>query len=148
MSELSLWRKQEFDRMRQEIDLLFKQFRRGFGLPHGFLGETGMFSTSLSETEDSLVLRAEFPGVTAENIQLSVTDDMLRIEVKTSEDSVDQGANFQNIVKQTRSFSRSISFPCRVVVDDVKATFQNNILEIKLPKCRPEAARGIAIEVK
>ena len=93
-------------------------------------------------------MKTELPGVQAGNIQLSVTDDRLSMAVKSSEDSVGQGANFQNIVKRTRSFSKSIALPCRIVVEDVKATYQDNILKIELRKCRPKEARGITIEVK
>jgi len=52
------------------------------------------------------------------------------------------------ISKSTRSFSKSITLPCRIVVEDVKATYQDNILKIELRKCRPKEARGITIEVK
>ena len=148
MIELTIWKKEELDKLRKDLDSRFSRFRRGFGVPRAFLERTEKFATSLSETEDYLVLKAELPGVQAENIQLSVTDDTLSMAVKSSEDSVEQGANFQNIVKRTRAFSRSIALPCRIVAEEVKATYQDNILEIKLRKCRPQEARGVTIEVK
>ena len=148
MTELTLWKKGELDKLRKDLDSRFNRFRRGFGVPRAFLERSEMFATSLSETEDNLVLKTELSGVQAENIQLSVTDDRLKMAVKSSEDSVEQGANLQTIVKRTRSFSKSIVLPCRIVVEEVKATYQNNILIIELPKCRPKEARGITIEVK
>ena len=148
MIELTIWKKEELDKLRKDLDSRFSKFRRGFGVPRAFLERTEKFATSLAETEDYLVLKAELPGVQAENIQLSVTDDTLSMAVKSSEDSVEQGANFQNIIKRTRSFSRSIALPCRIVAEDVKATYQDSILEIKLRKCRPQEARGVTIEVK
>jgi len=72
----------------------------------------------------------------------------LSMAIKSSEESVEQDAGFQNFVKRTRSFSKSITLPCRIVVEDVKATYQENILKIELRKCRPKEARGITIEVK
>jgi HSP20 family protein len=148
MTELSIWQKEELDKLRKDLDSRFSRFRRGFGVPRALMERTEMFRTFLSETEDHLVLKTELPGVQAENIQLSVTDDRLNIKVESSDDSVGQGANFHNIVKTTRSFSKSIVLPCRIVVEDVKATYQGNILKIELPKCRPKEARGITIEVK
>ena len=148
MTELTLWKKEELDKLRKDLDSMFRRFRRGFGVPRAFLEGTDMFATSLLETEDSIILKTELPGVTAENIQLSVTDDRLNLAVKTSQDALEQGANFQNIIKRQSSFSRSISLPCRIVVEEVNATFQDNILEIKLRKCRPKEARGITIDVK
>ena len=148
MTELTLWKKEELDKLRKDLDSRFSRFRRGFGVPRAFLERSEMFATSLSETEDYLVLKAELPGVQAENIQLSVTDDRLRMAVKSSEDSVEQAANLQTIVKRTRSFSKSIVLPCRIVIEEVKATYQDNILKIELRKCRPKEARAITIEVK
>jgi HSP20 family protein len=148
MTELSIWKKEELEKLRKDLDSRFSRFRRGFGVPRALMERTEMFRTSLSETEDHLILRTELPGVKAENIQLSVTDDRLNMAVESSEDSFGQGANFQNFVKRRRSFSKSIVLPCRIVVEDVKATYQNNILKIELRKCRPKEARGITIEVK
>ena len=147
MTELSIWKKGELDKLKKDIDSRFSRFRRGFGVPRAFLERTEMFATSLSETEDYLVLKTELPGVQADNIQLSVNEDTLSMAVKSSEDSVKQGANFQNFIKRTHSFSKSITLPCRIVVEDVKATYQDNILQIELRKCRPKEARRITIKV-
>ena len=148
MTELTLWKKEELDKLKKDIDSRFSRFRRGFGVPRAFLERTEMFATSLTDTGDYLVLKIELPGVQADNIQLSVNEDTLSMAVKSSEESVEQDAGFQNFVKRTRSFSKSITLPCRIVVEDVKATYQENILKIELRKCRPKEARGITIEVK
>ena len=128
MTELTLWKKEELDKLRKDLDFRFSRFRRGFGVPRAFLERAEMFATSLSETKDFLIIEAELPGVRAENIQLSVTDDKLSLTVKSSEDSVEKDANLQTIVKRTRSFSKSIVLPCRIVVEEVKATYRDNIL--------------------
>ena len=148
MTELNLWKKEELDKLKKDIDSRFSRFRRGFGVPRAFLERTEMFATSLTDTGDYLVLKTELPGVQADNIQLSVNEDTLSMAVKSSEESVEQDAGFQNFVKRTRSFSKSITLPCRIVVEDVKATYRENILKIELRKCRPKEARGITIEVK
>ena len=148
MTELTLWKKEELDKLKKDIDSRFSRFRRGFGLPRAFLERTEMFATSLTDTGDYLVLKTELPGVQADNIQLSVNEDTVSMAVKSSEESVEQDAGFQNFVKRTRSFSKSITLPCRIVVEDVKATYQENILKIELRKCRPKEARGLTIEVQ
>ena len=66
MTELSIWKKEELDRLRKDLNSRFSRFRRGFGVPRAFLEGTEMFATSLSETEDYLVLKTELPGVQAE----------------------------------------------------------------------------------
>jgi HSP20 family protein len=148
MSELTLWKKQELDRLRKDLDSLFIRFRRGFGVPRTFVKGVDMLATELSETGDFLVLTARIPGVRPENIKISVTDDTLRLTAESSEDVVEEGANFHKIIKSDRSFSRTISLPCRIVTEDVKATYKDNVLKIELPKCRPKQARGVNVEVE
>ena len=148
MTELTLWRKQEFDRMRREMDVLFRRFRREFGVPRSLLESTEAFSINLSETENTVTLKAELPGIKPEDIGISVTDEALTLKAQIREDTVEKGENFKRVAKKSQSFLRKISFPCRIVTDDVKATFKDGVLEIVLPKCKPAAARGVHIELK
>ena len=147
MTELTIWKKEELNKLRKDLDLLFRRFRHGFGVPRTLLQGAGRFTTTLSETDEYLILKAELPEVRMDDIQLSVTENALRLEVKSRRESVEQDSDFASIVKQRHSFSRSIALPCRIVTDDVKATYRDNILEVKLRKSRPAQARGITIEV-
>lgn len=147
MSELTLWKKQELDNLRQDLDILFRQFRRGFGIPRSFFEGPAMPATRLSETEDRLIFSAELPNIKPENIHLSVTDDTLSLKVESVEDVVQQDGSAEKIKKHTYSFSRSIALPCRIVSEEVKATYKDNVLTIELPKCKPKAARGVNIEI-
>ena len=148
MSELILWKKQELDKLRKDMDLLFRRFRRGFGLPRTLFEAVESFSTGLTESEDMLVLSTDLPGIKPEDIEISVTDDTLNLKAETREDSVDQEKNFQSIEKNSRSFSRSISLPCRIIAEEVKATYKDNTLRIELPKCKPKKVRGIIVDMK
>lgn len=148
MSKLSLWRKQEFDRMRQEMDLLFRRFRREFGVPRFLLESTETFSMKLSATENTVTLKAELPGIKPEDIDIAVTDEALTLKVQTSDDMVAKDDISERVTKRSQSFSRTISLPCRVVTADVKATFKDGVLEVVLPKCKPPEARGVTIELK
>lgn len=114
MSELILWKKQGLDKLRKDLDLLFRRFRRGFGVPRTLLEAAESFSTEFSETEEMLVLSTDLPGIKPEDIEISVTEDTLNLKAEAIEDSVATEENFQKIEKRYRSFSRSISLPCRL----------------------------------
>ena len=146
MSELTLWKKQELDKLRKDLDLQFRRFRRGFGVPRTLLEAAESFSTEFSETEDTLVLSTDLPGIKPEDIEISVTEDTLNLKAETREDSVDREENYQRVEKRSRSFSRSISLPCRIIAEEVKATFKDNILRIEFPKCKPKKARGVVVD--
>ena len=146
MSELTLWKKQELDKLRKDMDHLFRRFRRGFGIPRTLLDAAESFSTEFSESANMLVLSTILPGIKPEDIEISVTDDTLNLKAETREDSVDQDKNFQSIEKSSRSFSRSISLPCRIIAEEVKATYKDNTLRIELPKCKPKKVRGVIVD--
>ena len=148
MSELTLWKKQELDKLRKDMDLLFRRFRRGFGLPRTLFEAVESLSTGLTESEDMLVLSTDLPGINPEDIEISVTEDTLNLKAETREESVDQDKNFQSIEKSSRSFSRSISLPCRIIAEEVKATYKDNTLRIELPKCKPKKVRGVIVDMK
>lgn len=146
MSELTLWKKQELDKLRKDMDLLFRRFRRGFGVPRTLFEAVESFSTGLTESEDMLVLSTDLPGIKPEDIEISVTEDTLNLKAETREDSVEQEKNFQRIERSARSISRSISLPCRIIAEEVKATYKDNVLRIELPKCKPKKARGVIVD--
>jgi HSP20 family protein len=146
MSELTLWKKQELDKLRKDMDLLFRRFRRGFGVPRMLFEAVESFSTGLTESEDMLVLSTDLPGIKPEDIKISVTEDTLNLKAEAKEDFVDSEENFQKIEKRSRSFSRSISLPCRIIAEEVKATYKDEILKIELPKCKPKKARGVLVD--
>ena len=148
MTDLNLWRKQEFDRMRRDIELIFRRFRRGFGVPRSLLEPAESFAIDISQTETTVTIRTELPDMNPEDIRVSVTDDSLMLNGTAREEAVDKGQNYERVARSSRSFSKTISLPCRIVAEDVKATYKDGILEIVLPKCKPQAACGVQIEMK
>jgi len=88
----------------------------------------------LRETKDNLIIYVELPGVDKKDIQLDLTDNTLEIKV---EKRTNTKIKKENIIKSERSYTgyyRSITLPCKVDNKNVKATFNNGLLEIILPK--------------
>jgi len=148
MHELILWKKQEIDKLRRDLDQLFRQFRDEFGVPRSLFKVAESVSIDLSETEDTLVLRAKLPGIHPEDINISVTEDRLTLHAEIKEDAVKESEGYQRVVRSSRSYSRSISLPCRIETEAVKANYEGNILKIILPKCKPKEKRGVTIQIK
>lgn len=145
MTDLTLWRKQEIDKLKRELDQLFRQFRRGFGVSRAMLETDDIFAVQLSETEKTVVVKADFPGMAAEDIRVSVTDDTLIITGGSSEERVRKGESYDHLEKRTRNLTRTLSMPCRIDTGGVKASFKEGILTIELPKCDPPKPRGIKV---
>jgi HSP20 family protein len=146
MSELTLWKKQEMGKLRRDLARVFRRIGSDFGVPVSFLEVAELFPVELSETESSVVLKAELPGMKPENFDMSVTEDSLTLKGESREERVEESDRYQRVEQRSRSFSRTVALPCRIVPDDVKATYKDGILRIVLPKCKPKKARVITIE--
>jgi HSP20 family protein len=147
MRELTIWKQQEIDKLRKDMDQLFRRFRKEFGIPHTLAEVAESFSMGLSETENTLTVKAQLPDIKPADIEISVTDDTLTLKAKTGQNTVEAGEGYRRIEKRSRIFSRTVSLPCRVLTEDVKATFKNGVLQIVLPKCKPKQARGVKIDI-
>ena len=105
-------------------------------------------SIDLSETEGDIVIKAEIPGINPEDLDISIAGDILNIKGEMKKESVQERENYHQVERRYGSFSRTIQLPCRVMIEDVKATYTKGILNIVMPKCKPETARVLKIKVK
>ena len=148
MRELIIWKQQEINKLRKDMDQLFRRFRKEFGIPRSLMEAAESFSMDLSETENTLTVKTKLPGLKPDDIEISVTEDTLTLKGQTGEGTIETGEGYRRVEKRSRTFSRTISLPCRVLTDDVKATFENDVLQIDLSKCEPKKARGVKIHIK
>ena len=148
MNEITAWRKREMERMRRDMDLLFRRFRHSFGVPRSLWESAEAFGVSVSEGENTVTVKADLPGVNPDDIEIRVSDDTLTLKGEAKEQKVEKGENFRHIAKRSSTFSQSIALPCRITPEDVKVSFKDGQLEIILPKCKPREIRSIRIETK
>ena len=147
MRELTVWKQQEIDKLRRDMDQLFRRFRKELGIPRYLIEVAESFSVDLSETENTLTVKAELPGIKPEDIRISVTEDTLTLKGETGEETIESAEGYRRIERRSGTFSRTVSLPCRVLTENVKATLKNDILQIVLPKCKPKEARSVKIDL-
>jgi HSP20 family protein len=102
----------------------------------------------LSETEDDLLLKAEIPDLKPKDLDITISDDLLTIKAEVTEERFSEGEGFRERTQSCSFFSRTVQLPCKVHVDEVQASYQHGILNIVMPKCKPEKTRGVKIKVK
>ena len=147
MAELILWKNQEIDRLKKDMDRLLSRFRDDFCSPlllRGFPEEPHL---ELSETEDQLLLKAEIPDLRPKDLDITISDDLLTIRADVKQETLSEGEGFRERTQTCSFFSRTIQLPCKVHVDEVRASYQDGILNIVMPKCKPETGREIKIKV-
>jgi HSP20 family protein len=95
---------------------------------------------------NSVVVTAELPGVTGEDVSVSLQEDVLTLEGKREPKSDQSNVSWQRRERTYGTFSRAVQLPFRVDPDKVQARFTNGVLEIELE--RLEADRPKKIEIR
>ncbi|HEX4232544.1 MAG TPA: Hsp20/alpha crystallin family protein [Bryobacteraceae bacterium] len=131
-------------RMSEEMDRAFGDF--GFGRGQG---ETSMWSPAIEVTErdGNYVVHAELPGLKPEDVKVEVTNDALVIqgERKSTQDEKQGGVRRTEL--RYGQFYRSIPLPEGVNPEQVRAKFENGILEVTTPvPAQKSNARQIPID--
>jgi HSP20 family protein len=133
------------NRFADEMGRLFGDFGLGRGLhtpfgggfaPAGF-GEISraVWSPQIEvfEREGQLIVRADLPGLSKDNVKIHITDDQLIIEGERRQEREENEEGFYRSERIYGSFYRSIPLPEGVSDEDVKASFHDGVLEIKMP---------------
>ncbi len=104
-------------------------------------------AVDLYEGKEEVVLKAEVPGLSKEDIKIDLTDSMVTIsgEKKKEEEVKEEAYTYSE--RSYGSFSRSLQLPCAVKADKAKATFKNGILEVKLPKTEDAKKRHVTVKI-
>lgn len=129
--------------LHREMNRLFDDVVRGGGVPTGSAGggQTSMLLAphmDVSETEGEIRIQAEMPGVTEQDIDVSLNQDVLTIrgEKKQERKEERQGVHFTE--RSFGTFQRSLRLPFSINPDQVQARFENGVLTVTLPKVQPQ----------
>jgi HSP20 family protein len=90
---------------------------------------------NVTEREKEFEITAELPGMAENDIDISLSRDVLTIKGEKKQETEDKGDNYYRMERSYGKFSRVIPLPAdRVDNDNVEATFKNGVLTIILPK--------------
>ncbi|MGA1846994.1 Hsp20/alpha crystallin family protein [Deferribacter abyssi] len=129
----------------EEINKLFDDF---FKVPKT-LDDVAKFipDIDIAETKDAFIIKADLPGLSEKDIEVSLTNNILTIKGERKEEKEEKDKNYYRKERVFGSFLREIQIPKKVQSDKVKAKFKNGVLEIKLPKAEEEKEKTVKIEV-
>jgi HSP20 family protein len=98
------------------------------------------------EEKDDLIVKAEIPGMTKDEIDISLDGNMLTIKGEKKKEEEVKEENYYHCERTFGSFLRTVELPMGVKPDKVDASFKNGVLEIRLPKA--EEAKKNVFKVK
>jgi HSP20 family protein len=138
--------------LHREMNRLFDDVLRGAAVPAmtGSQGDVGSFvnaSMNVSETDKEVRITAELPGVTEQDIDVSLDDDVLTIRGEKKFERTDEKETFHFVECSYGTFQRSLRLPFPVDPEQVQAHFENGVLTVTVPKTgRQERSRRIQVQ--
>lgn len=130
-----------FEQLRSEIDSLFG------GYPAYYPSDTGLSEVrtpfiDLMDRGDSMLLSAEMPGIPRDSIDIQVDENGIEISGKSSGEKEEKEGNYYRRERYESSFYRYIPLPEEIKPEEVKATMNNGVLEVIMPKKSPVKRSG------
>jgi HSP20 family protein len=135
-------------RLRSELDRLFDRFFGPEPLWKGSLSFLGMGwapSVDVIDAEKEFTVRAEMPGLDAEDIQLSVTDTQLILAGEKKDEHEDRWKGFVRSERRYGSFRKVIPIPVGADSRHITADYDKGVLTVHLPKSELRKPRQIAV---
>lgn len=141
----------EISSLQQEMNRLFNTF---FDVPAGGATTGGnggarrwVPAMDLVETDEHFVLRADLPGMSHDDVDLSLEDNVLTLSGERKSEHEERGEGFYRVERASGAFSRSLTLPEGVDGDAIQATFDKGVLEVRIPKPEQRKPRKLQIQV-
>ena len=101
------------------------------------------------EKDNKIVAEIEIPGVKPENINVEVTDNLLKIEAKSKEEKEEKEKGYYKKEIGAKYFKRVVALPAEVKGEEAQAEYEDGILRIEIPKLKKEEkTKKIQVKVK
>jgi HSP20 family protein len=144
-------------RFTEQMDRLFEDFGSGrsfapsFGREFGRLAdlEGSLWSPQVEVLErgNQLIVRADLPGLTKDDLDVDITDDSIVIRGERRQEREENEEGFYRSERSYGSFYREIPLPEGVNVSDANANFRNGVLEIAMPAPERQSRGRRRIEI-
>jgi HSP20 family protein len=144
MATLTRWEPFRSAGLPQEME---RMFRDVFGTALERPTTAGAFSPLLDveESEDGFVLHIELPGIAAEDVEITLEENVLTVSGERKFYSERDADGFRRIERSFGRFHRAVRLPDRVDADHVEANYENGLLTVTVPKAEEAKPRRIEI---
>jgi len=133
----------ELSSMDDQFNRLWRGLTEGRGRQESWLPAVDVF-----DQPDAVVLKAELAGMNPDGIDISVEDNVLTIKGERKfEEKVDE-ERYYRIERRFGSFQRSLALPQGVKPEDISASYDDGILEVRVPKAEQEQPKRIQVQAR
>lgn len=107
----------------------------------------GQLAIDVYETEDSLVITAPIAGVSPENLDVQITEDLVTIRGERSDNHQTDAVGYHLQECYWGAFSRSFEIPVQIDTENAQAVLKDGILIITLPKLKKTKAKSLKVQI-
>lgn len=149
MTTLIRWEPyREMLNLRSDMDRLFENFFTAptFGKENG----NGFMHLDLdvAEEDGKFLVKASVPGIAAEDLDISLSDNVLTIKGEMHTETEKEEKTFHLRERRTGRFMRSFTLPTPVKEEEIEATYENGVLTLEIPKAEAVKPKKIEVAVK
>ena len=140
---------QDLSQLQERMNRLFEEsISRTRGLEEGVLTGTWSPSVDIHEVDDGLMLIAELPGVSRENLQIDIKENILTLKGERRRDMNVKEENYYRMERYHGPFNRTFTLPDPIESGKVTASLTDGLLEIRLPKMKEKESEPITVSVE
>lgn len=135
----------EVDSLQSEVNQIFDTFFGNGASGAGGRPRRWVPAMDLFETEDDLILKADLPGLSRDDVNIEFKDNTLTISGERRDERERGSEGFYRIERSLGSFARSVTLPQGIRGDEIAAEFSEGVLEVRVPK--PEEQRPHRVQI-
>lgn len=100
----------------------------------------------VKETDDEVVVAVDLPGMDKGDVEISVAEDLLEIKAERKEEKEEKGEEFYRKERSFSRYERSLKLPAGVKAEEARASLQDGVLTVRLPKVEVTTRKKVKIE--
>jgi len=134
--------------IQDRMNKLFEQSLSRSRTEEGIAASTWTPAVDIYETPETVVMKAELPGLSRDDIEIQIRDNTLTLKGERRFAKDVQQENYLRIERAYGAFQRSFTLPATIQRENIRAVFLDGVLELTLPKAEEAKPKKIAIEVQ
>lgn len=134
-----------------DMDKLFKEMEKRFQEMNRYQsnsgrGLKGFLPVDIEEKEEDIIVKADMPGMSKEDIKVKASEGNLEIRAESSKEIVEENEKYLRKERGKRSYKRNVSLPERVKTEGVEASYENGVLKVTLPKKESDKKKDVEVK--
>jgi HSP20 family protein len=132
----------------RDVDNTGRDLSNFFDFPSKLFGGMSSPRVDVYQTEKDVIVKAEIPGVSKEDLNVYIDENSIRLSGQTKKENELKDENAYRTERYYGSFSRVIPLPVEVKSDQARAEYRDGILSITAPKVEPSKVKGRRIDIQ